>query len=131
MEGITQKRYSIGAEAAPLVFQVAAKGDRVARQVIRWAGKELGSLAIGVIRQLEFELLEFDAVLVGSLYDGGPLLTDTVRRTVHAVAPAACFVRLTAPPVVGGVLLGMEQAGLNMRAVRKRLIKTTQLLLNP
>ena len=131
LEGITQERYFIGAEVAPLVFRVAAEGDRVARQVIRWAGEELGGLAIGVIRQLGFESLDFDAVLVGSLYDGGPLLTDTVRRTVHAVAPAAHFVRLTAPPVVGGVLLGMEQAGLNMRAVRKRLIKTTQLLLNP
>ena len=131
LEGITQERYFIGAEVAPLVFRVAAEGDWVARQVIKWAGEELGGLAIGVIRQLGFESLEFDAVLVGSLYDGGPLLTDTVRRTVHAVAPAACFVRLTAPPVVGGVLLGMEQAGLNMRAVRKRLIKTTQLLLNP
>jgi hypothetical protein len=38
---------------------------------------------------------------------------------------------LTAPPVVGGVLLGMEQVGLNGRAVRKRLIETTQRLLNP
>ena len=38
--------------------------------------------------------------------------------------------RLTAPPVVGGVLLGTEQVGLNGRAVRERLIETTQVLLN-
>ena len=38
--------------------------------------------------------------------------------------------RLTAPPVVGGVLLGMEQVGLNGRAIRERLIETTKVLLN-
>jgi hypothetical protein len=38
--------------------------------------------------------------------------------------------RLTAPPVVGGVLLGMEQVSLNSRAVRERLIETTKVLLN-
>jgi len=53
-----------------------------------------------------------------------------MRQTVHAVAPGARFVRLTAPPVVGGVLLGMEQVSLSGRAVRERLIETTKSLLN-
>jgi N-acetylglucosamine kinase-like BadF-type ATPase len=131
LEGITQRRYSLTADAAPLVFRVAAQGDAMARHAIEWAGRELGGLAVGVIRQLELESLEFDVVLVGSLYDGGPLLIETMRQTVHAVAPGARLVRLTAPPVVGGVLLGMEQASLNGRAVRARLIETTQILLNP
>jgi N-acetylglucosamine kinase-like BadF-type ATPase len=124
LEGITQDRYDVGAEAAPLVFRVADEGDRVARQLIEWAGKELGHLAIGVIRQLGFETLEFDVVQVGSLYDGSPLLTQIMQQTVHAIAPGARFLRLEAPPVVGGVLLGMEQAGLNWKAVRERLIET-------
>jgi len=131
LEGITQCRYSLTADAAPLVFRVAAVGDAMARYAIEWAGRELGGLAVGVIRQLGLESLEFDVVLVGSLYDGGPLLIETMRQTVHAVAPGARFMRLTAPPVVGGVLLGMEQAGWNGRAVRARLIETTQILLNP
>ena len=131
LEGITLEKYWIGAEAAPLVFRIAAEGDWVAQQLIEWAGKELGNLAIGVIRQLGVESLKFDVVLVGSLYDGSPLLTDAMCHTVHAVAPGAHFVRLTVPPVVGGVLLGMEQVGLNGRVVRERLIETTQMLLNP
>jgi hypothetical protein len=57
-------------------------------------------------------------------------LTELWHQPVHAVAPGARFVRLTAPLVVGGVLLGMEQVGLNGRAVRERLIETTQVLLN-
>jgi N-acetylglucosamine kinase-like BadF-type ATPase len=130
LEGITQDRYSLNADAAPLVFQVAAEGDSMARRTIEWAGRELGSLATGVIRQLDLESLDFDVVLVGSLYDGGTLLTDAMQQTVHAIAPGARFVRLTAPPVVGGVLLGMEQVSLNGRAFRGRLIETTKVLLN-
>jgi N-acetylglucosamine kinase-like BadF-type ATPase len=128
LEGIMQQRYYIGAEGAPLVFQVAAEGDLMARHTIEWAGRELGGLANGVIRQLGFESLEFDVVLVGSLYDGGAMLTNAMQQTAQAVAPAAHFVRLTAPPVMGGVLLGMEQVGLNGRTIRERLIETTKSL---
>jgi len=67
-------------------------------------------------------------VLVGSLYDGGPLLTQTMQRTVWTVAPGAQFVRLAIPPAVGGVLLGMEQAGAGGPAVRTLLIETFALM---
>ena len=123
LESITLRRVVLDASAAPIVFRIAAEGDPAAQQVIEWAGRELGSLAAGVIRQLGFEALAFDVVLVGSLYDGGPLLTEPMRQTVQAVAPGARLVKLAAPPVVGGVLLGMEQAGLDGRAARRRLIK--------
>jgi N-acetylglucosamine kinase-like BadF-type ATPase len=126
LEGIALAKYDVGAEAAQVVFQVAADGDMVARQLVEWAGQELGSLAIGVIRQLGLEASRFDVVLVGSLYDGGPLLTAAMQQTVHAVAPAAQFVRLTALPVVGGVLLAMETAGLKEKTVRERLISSTK-----
>jgi N-acetylglucosamine kinase-like BadF-type ATPase len=122
LEGVTLRRVVLDASAAPIVFQVASEGDPVARQAIEWAGRELGSLAAGVIRQLGFEAQAFDVVLVGSLYDGGPLLTEPMRRTVQAIAPGARLVGLAAPPVVGGVLLGIEQAGLDGRAARRPLI---------
>ena len=130
LEGLFMQRYRLDANAAPLVFQAATEGDQVAVDVIRWAGQELGSLAIGIIRQLGFETLDFDVVLVGSLYDGGPLLVEPMRETIHAVAPAARLVRLTAPPVVGGVLLGMETAGMKPFALREKLIETTRGLLD-
>lgn len=112
LEGICRGRLRPRASLAPKVFELATQGDAVAVDVIAWAGQGLASLAIGVIRQLEFEALEFDVVLAGSLFKGGPLLVDPLREALHAVAPGARLVRLTAPPVVGGVLLGMEQGGL-------------------
>jgi N-acetylglucosamine kinase-like BadF-type ATPase len=130
LEGLSQHRYKVSAAAAPVVFRVAAEGDPVALDLIRWAGRELGSMAIGVIRQLNFEALDFEVVLAGSFYNGSLLLSETMRETIHAVAPGARLVRLTVPPVVGGVLLGMAQAGLNPALVRDTLIRSTNELLN-
>jgi N-acetylglucosamine kinase-like BadF-type ATPase len=129
LEGLYLGRYSLGPAAAPLVFRVAAEGDPVAQETIRWAGRELASLAIGVIRQLELVVSAFDVVLAGSLYDGGPLLIDAMRDRIQSVAPGARLVRLTAPPVVGGVLLAMEQTGLETSAVREALLASTDSLL--
>ena len=123
LEGIVNGRYHLSAAAAPLVFQTAAAGDPVALDLVRWAGAELGELANAVIRQLELETRTFDVVQIGSMFDGSPLLTEVMRATLHTVAPGAQLVRLTAPPVVGAVVLGMEAAGLvPAEAVRERLI---------
>src|SRR5690606_5153457 len=123
LEGICRGKYRPRASLAPLVFKVAACGDAVAIESIAWAGRGLASLAGGVIRQLELEALTFDVVLAGSLFKGGPLLVEPLSEAIHEVAPHARLVRLSAPPVVGGVLLGMEQAGLpHDPAVRLKLI---------
>jgi N-acetylglucosamine kinase-like BadF-type ATPase len=111
LDGVVNGQVKLDAAAAPLVFQVAAEGDPVALDLLHWAGSELGELANCVIRQLEFEKLEFEVVLVGSMFDGGPLLVDPMRQVIHAYAPGARLVRLQKPPVVGAVLLGMEAAG--------------------
>jgi N-acetylglucosamine kinase-like BadF-type ATPase len=130
LEGLFVKRYRITAAAAPLIFQLAGEGDAVAQETIHWAGCELGSLAAGVIRQLDFEDIGFEVVLSGSLFNSNsPFLLDPLRQTVHAVAPHAYFVQLQAPPVTGAVLLGMERVGLDFTQLRSTLIKTTNTLL--
>lgn len=127
LEGYCKGRYPIGAAAAPLVFAAARQGDAVARQVVRWAGMELGELANAVIRQLAIEALEFDVVLSGSMFGGGPLLTAPLWEKVSRLAPLARKVMMQAPPVAGAVLLGMEQAGIPgseklRRAVRESTV---------
>src|SRR5512134_595285 len=42
MRGYTTNEYQVGAEAARIVFRVAAEGDEAARELIYWAGTELG-----------------------------------------------------------------------------------------
>jgi N-acetylglucosamine kinase-like BadF-type ATPase len=112
LEGIMEDRYEVKASAAPLICRIAADGDPVARELIEWAGMELGEMACAVIRQLEFQDLAFDIVLGGSLFDGSPNLTDALRQKVLGLAPRARIARLAVPPVVGAVMLAMEQSGI-------------------
>src|SRR5512135_2825081 len=50
IEGLTQGHYDLDADMAPLAFRVAAEGDAVAQELVRWAGAGLADLALGVIR---------------------------------------------------------------------------------
>ena len=68
-------------------------------------------MANAVIRQLEFESLAFDVVMTGSMFEGGPMLIEPMRAAIHKIAPGARLVRLSVPPVIGAVILGMEAAG--------------------
>jgi N-acetylglucosamine kinase-like BadF-type ATPase len=129
LEGLTTEGLRVGASAAPLVFQVAAEGDPVAQELIVWAGRELASMAIGVVRQLSLESLSFEVVLAGSFFNGSPVLAETMRETIHPVAPGANLVRLRVPPVVGAVVLGMEQGGVKPSPLRSTLIRSTERLL--
>lgn len=127
IRGYTTYEYQVGAEAAPLVFEVARSGDPVARDLIRWAGVELGEMVNAVVRQLGFQTLSFDVVMTGSMFEGGPLLIEPMRETIHALAPGARLVRLQAPPVMGAVILGMEAAGLKVSPeIRQALFETTR-----
>ena len=129
LEGLVLGRYRLSAADAPVVFRVAAEGDEVAQEIVHWAGRELGSLATGVIRQLSFEQSDFEVVLAGSVFKGSSTLIETMATTIHAVAPGAGLVLLAAPPVIGGVLLGMERAGVEHSGIRQTLIDTTNAML--
>jgi N-acetylglucosamine kinase-like BadF-type ATPase len=130
LEAMTLGHLHLQSEHAPIVFRVAAAGDAVAQGIVAWAGHELGDMACGVIRQLRIEDEAFEAVLVGSLFNGGPMLIDPLRETILSLAPRAQLVRLVVPPVVGGVLLGMEQAGVDFVPLRHTLIESTRTFVN-
>lgn len=125
IRGYTMDEYHIGSDYAPLVFRVAEEGDQVARDLIHWAGTELGEMINGVIRQLDFQDLAFDVVMTGSMFKGGEMLTAPMRATVLKLAPKARFVRLATPPVVGAVMLGFEAGGLRVdRSMRQTILDT-------
>ena len=113
IEGYTTNRLQVEADAAPLIFQIAEQGDKVASELVDWAGRELGELANAVIRQLNFQALAFDVVMVGSMFEAGQHLIEPMRETIIECAPSAQIVKLNVPPVVGAVLMGMEAAGIN------------------
>ncbi len=123
LRGYTTDEYHVGAEAARTIFRVAEAGDQIARDLICWAGTELGELVNAVVRQLEFENLAFDVVMTGSMFEGGARLIDPMRATIHQLAPKARLVRLSAPPVVGAVMLGMEAVGAKITPEIRKMLK--------
>ena len=128
IEGVYVGRYqSFDRSMVMKVFEVAEQGDPEAINVLRWAGAELGSMACGVIRQLDLQADIFDVVLIGSIFKGHPLIAESLAETIHPLAPKARLVHLAAQPVVGAVLLGMEQV-LDKAAYahRDRLLEGTQ-----
>jgi N-acetylglucosamine kinase-like BadF-type ATPase len=125
-EGLTLEKYHIDSRAAPLVFQIAKSGDRVATSVLEWAGQELGELANSVIRQIKLQDRTFALVMIGSVFSGGSMIIEPLQKSVHAIAPGANFIRLKAPPVTGGVLIGMQLAGLKISHIRSRLFETSR-----
>ena len=126
MEGLSFDRYQLHGGLAVEVFRAAAAGDQVAAGIIHWAGEELGWLAVAVIRQLGLEDEPVEVVQSGSIFEGGPALTDPMRAVVIGHAPRARLMRLSTLPVVGPTLLGMTTAGVDGYAVRERLIDSLE-----
>jgi hypothetical protein len=52
-----------------------------------------------------------------------------MRQAIYSVAPGARLVRMGVPPVVGAVVLGMEQGGIEPSPLRSILIESTEELL--
>jgi N-acetylglucosamine kinase-like BadF-type ATPase len=128
VEGIYLGHYELDPTLILMVFDIARQGDPQALEVVRWAGDELGQMAISVISQLDLQDDIFDVVMIGSIFDGHPLMAESMGSTIHSVAQGARLIRLTVPPVVGGVLLGMQQAGWDASLARPVLIETTRKL---
>ena len=128
LQGLICRDFSLCAADAPLVFDVASQGDPVAIEIVSWAGRELGEMVCAVIRQLHFETVDFDLVQIGSMWSGSPLLTEEMKKLVHALAPGAHIIRTHEPPAIGAVLLAMQGAGIQPAPeVRATMIKTLPL----
>lgn len=126
MEGISNSQYHLFAYLAIQIFEAARAGDAAAIDVLRWNGEELGWLAVSVARQIEMENDEVEIIQSGSVFDAGALITEPMCDVVLKHCPRAKLIRLDGPPVVGAVLLGMEQAGFDGYAVRDKIVRTAK-----
>jgi N-acetylglucosamine kinase-like BadF-type ATPase len=129
IEGIDLERYQPDATWAISVFDAAHRGDQVAGEIIAWSGREMAESACAVIRQLHVQDEAFEVIMAGRFFEGGHLYIDPLKETILKLAPRASFVRLTVPPVVGGVVLGVGAAGMDARTMRGNLISSTEELL--
>jgi len=126
MEGLSNEQYHLFPFMATQVIQAAREGDAAAQEVVRWAGEELGWLAVAVTRQIGMENEEVEIVQSGSIFDAGDIISHPMRGVILEHCPRAKIIHLDCPPVVGSALLGMEQANFDGYAVRERIIQTAK-----
>lgn len=74
---------------ARYVVETAESGDRIATEILKEAGFELGIAAYAVIKKLKLENRKVPIGYVGSLFKAGNLLTDPLLETIRRIAPKA------------------------------------------
>jgi N-acetylglucosamine kinase-like BadF-type ATPase len=129
MEGFSNDYFHLAPFLATEVMRAAKEGDSAAHDIVEWAGEELGWLAVAVARQIEMQDEEVDIIQSGSVFDAGDIIVEPMRYIVSKHCPHAKLIRLDGPPVVGAVILGMEQAGFDGYAVRSEIIHTAKVLM--
>jgi len=100
------------AELAPLVFEVARGGDPVARGIAERQADEIVLMAVTAIRRLHMSRLDVHVVCGGGIFrTKDRAFFDRIRGGLRAVAPASEIRILTAPPLIGAALLGLDEIG--------------------
>ena len=100
-------------ELAPLVFAAAGDGDPVARRIVDDLADEVVAWSVAMIRRLHLTRTDVPVVLAGGTFR----TTDEpfyarIRSGIAAVAPAARVRVLSAPPVLGSALIGLDRLAL-------------------
>jgi N-acetylglucosamine kinase-like BadF-type ATPase len=99
-------------ELVPTVFAEADAGDEVAAQLVARQVDEIVAMAGAAIRRLEMTGHDVEVVLGGGLFHGeAPAFFERIRSEIVGIAPAARLTQVTAPPVVGAALLGLDRLG--------------------
>ncbi|MBW5486585.1 ATPase [Streptomyces bambusae] len=106
---ITQARTH---ELVPVLFAVAAAGDEVARSLVERQADEVVAMAVVALTRLDLLAREAPVLLGGGVLAARhPLLDDRIAAGLAERAPHARVSVVTAPPVLGAGLLGLDAVG--------------------
>ncbi len=88
--------------------EAGKKGDKIAKNILIKAGKELSLAVNSVVKQLDFEKMKFPLVLIGSVFES-KIVLNTVKKEAKKFAPRVNFIRPKQEPVIGAVKLAIEK----------------------
>ncbi|MEW5867207.1 MAG: BadF/BadG/BcrA/BcrD ATPase family protein [Bacillota bacterium] len=94
-----------------LVADAARKGDRVARRILRRAGTELGLAAAAVVKSLGMQDQALCCITSGGVFSSGEIVRRALVRELTKVAPLFQVLQARFPPVVGALLLAIQELG--------------------
>jgi N-acetylglucosamine kinase-like BadF-type ATPase len=104
-------------ELTPVLFATAAEGDAVARSIVARLAAEVAVMATVALTRLDLLDEETPVLLGGSVLTAGhALLDDGIRDLLAARAPKADVRVVTASPVLGAALLGLDRLGAGAEA---------------
>ncbi|MBO4260232.1 N-acetylglucosamine kinase [Streptomyces griseorubiginosus] len=108
-------------ELTPVLFATAADGDPIARALVDRLAEEVVTMATVALTRLDL-LEEETPVLLGGgvLAAQHPQLNDGIRDLLAVRAPKAVARVVTASPVLGAALLGLDRVGAE-REVHERV----------
>ena len=92
------------AALAPAVFAAAAAGDRVAGDIVRRAGRELGGQVAGVARKLGLEA-HAPFAGCGGLFEAGEALRPGLEEAAAGLGVELAWKRPLLPPVLGAAMV--------------------------
>lgn len=91
------------------VIEAAKTKDRIAREILAEAGRELGSAAVAVIRNLKLERETFQVAYTGGVFvAAGELVLATMREEIKKIAPLAYLAPPHFPPAVAAARMARE-----------------------
>jgi N-acetylglucosamine kinase-like BadF-type ATPase len=104
-------------EITPVLFEAASAGDAVARALVKRQAEELVTMVKVALARLGLLQTPTPVLLGGSVAAARhPLLHDHFTRELALHAPKAAPKVVTAPPVLGSALLGLDAVGASPRA---------------
>ncbi|MEV6009431.1 BadF/BadG/BcrA/BcrD ATPase family protein [Streptomyces sp. NPDC051976] len=99
-------------ELTPVLFATSDLGDPVARSILDQQADEIVALATVALGRLDLLDEEADVVLGGGVMAArNPYLMDALTDRLTVRAPKARAHVVTAPPVLGAALLGLDRIG--------------------
>ena len=105
---------------ASVLFEVADRGDQVARDLVLRQAEEICVMVLTTIRQLGLDGHRVPVVLGGGILTArNPLLTDAIKARLTAGAPEAVPRIVDVPPVAGAALLGLDHLAAPASAERR------------
>ncbi|MET7637850.1 BadF/BadG/BcrA/BcrD ATPase family protein [Streptomyces sp. NPDC005438] len=107
-------------ELAPVLAEVARRGDPVARSLLRRQAEELVSMIVVALTRLELLGTPTPVCLGGSVLTARhPELDQPLTELLGRSAPLATPVWVTAAPVLGAGLLALDQLGAGPETCRR------------
>ncbi len=99
-------------ELAPVLLEAASEGDPPARDAADVLADEVVAFVVAAANRLGVADEEVEVVLGGGIFEtDDPGFHERVARGIDAAVPRAVLRHLTAPPVLGAALLGLDALG--------------------